>query len=318
MTKLPPSLQQAIDREIESTGLKQLSNAREELTNRYRLPSDQTFMTTHTHRLAYLSTRMPATFAALNQAMQPLQKVEITSLLDLGAGPGTAMWAASENFLTLEKITLLEKDRSLSAIGMKLAKESENPAIASAKWQQGDLEQIKELDPHDMITLSYSIGELKPEVLIPLIDLCWKATRKLLLIVEPGTPAGFEIIRLIRNRLLELGAFMAAPCPHSHACPMTGTDWCHFSARIERTSVHRKLKGGTLGYEDEKFSYIAVSKEPFFLPDARILSEPSRHSGHVNLKLCTPDGVQNCTISKKMGERYKQARKAEWGEGIEL
>lgn len=83
---------------------------------------------------------------------------------------------------------------------------------------------------------------------------------------------------------------------------------------MERSSLHRRLKGGTLGYEDEKFSYVAATKKPFSLPTSRILSQPSRHSGHVELKLCTPEGVQQPTISKKMGSLYKQARKADWGD----
>ena len=108
---------------------------------------------------------------------------------------------------------------------------------------------------------------------------------------------------------------MAAPCPHALACPMVGGDWCHFAARLERTALHRKLKGGSLGYEDEKFSYVAFSKEVVELPPSRILSEPARHSGHVSLKLCTKaEGLQQPIISKKQGELYKQSRKAAWGD----
>ncbi len=320
--KLPTFLQAAIDRETESLGLRQLSEAREELTRRYRNPSSQQCMTTEAHRIAYLSSRMPATYAALDSSMQALRNVadwQLKTLLDLGAGPGTAMWAACDNFPSIEKATLFEKDLALSAIGKRLAGESGNPAIRSASWQAADLEQLKEIPEHDMLILSYSIGELKPDAMLPLIDHCWKAAGKLLLIVEPGTPAGFEKIRLIRSRLIELGAHLAAPCPYALTCPMKGSDWCHFSARVERTSLHRKLKGGSLGYEDEKFSYVAVSKEPVPLPTARILSEPSRHSGHVNLKLCTKtEGLQHVTISKKRGDQYKQARKAEWGDALSI
>ena len=239
----------------------------------------------------------------------------VVKLARLGAGPGTALWAACENFPTIEKATLIEKDPSLSAIGKRLAEHSEHSAACTASWLAGDLEQTKELPVHDFVVLSYSIGELKPEAMIPLIELSWKATGKLLLIVEPGTPAGFERIRLVRSRLIEWGAHLAAPCPHAVACPMKGSDWCHFAARVERTALHRKLKGGSLGYEDEKFSYVAVSKEPVPLPASRILSEPSRHTGHVELKLCTrSDGLQYQIVSRKQGDLYKQARKAEWGD----
>lgn len=316
--KLPSSLLAAIELETESVDVRQLSEAREELTRRYRQPTGSPCMTTEAQRNAYIFSRLPATYAALNASMEALRQIadwSPTSLLDLGTGPGTAMWAASENFPSLETITLIEKDPSLSVIGKRLAEKSDHTALRSARWQIGDLEQIKELPPHDLVVLSYSIGELKPDAMLPLIDLSWKAAGKLLLIVEPGTPAGFERIRQVRSRLIEQGAYLAAPCPHALACPMAGGDWCHFSARVERTSLHRKLKGGSLGYEDEKFSYVAVSKEQMPLPESRVLSDPSRHSGHVSLKLCTSnEGLQQRTLSKKQGDLYKKARKAEWGD----
>lgn len=318
--QLPLPLQTAIEHIVESMGMRQLIEAREELTNRYRQPiAGSQFMTTEAQRQSYVISRLPATYAALQSAFAAIQEraqLPIKSILDLGAGPGTAMWAACENFPEIETITLIEKDRSLSDLGQRLAEFSEQTVMHSANWQEGDLEKLTHLPPHDLVVLSYSIGELSPERIQPLIDLCWKSTQQLLLIVEPGTPVGFERIRLIRSQLIDTGAHLIAPCPHHLACPMTGGDWCHFAARVERSSLHRKLKGGSLGYEDEKFSYVAATKTPFPFPSSRILREPLRHSGHVVLKLCTPEGVQNPTISKKMGELYKQARKADWGDAF--
>jgi ribosomal protein RSM22 (predicted rRNA methylase) len=92
-------------------------------------------------------------------------------------------------------------------------------------------------------------------------------------------------------------------------------DWCHFSQRVERTSQHRQLKGGALGYEDEKFSYLIAAKD--YLPSAaaRIVRHPGKHSGHVQLPLCTAEGkIENRTITRSSKEAYKRARKAEWGE----
>lgn len=318
--QLPSSLQAAIESVAESLGLHQLIAGREELTKRYRQPvPGSQFMTTDAQRQSYVVSRMPATYAALQAALKAIREranLPIKSLLDLGAGPGTGMWAVCDNFPDIETITLLEKDQALLTIGKQLAQCSIHEARQAAHWQAADLEKVEVLPPHDCVLLSYSIGELNPQRIESFLNLCWDATQQLLLIVEPGTPAGFERIRLIRRQLIERGAHLIAPCPHHLTCPMAGGDWCHFAARLERTSLHRRLKGGSLGYEDEKFSYVAATKVPFPLPASRILSPPARHSGHIGLKLCTPAGVQQPTISKKMGNFYKQARKAEWGDSF--
>ena len=92
-------------------------------------------------------------------------------------------------------------------------------------------------------------------------------------------------------------------------------DWCHFSQRVERTSQHRQLKGGELGYEDEKFSYLVVAKNNSPSAGARIVRHPGKHSGHVQLALCTPQRqIENRTVTRSSKEAYKQARKAEWGD----
>jgi ribosomal protein RSM22 (predicted rRNA methylase) len=319
--QLPHCLQSAIDHVTESLGIKQLMKAREELTRRYRQPSSSQFMTTDVQRQAYVVSRLPATYAALQSALRAIQEradLSIRSVLDLGAGPGTAMWAACENFPEIETVTLVEKDSALSHIGKRLAQFSQHSAVRSANWLEADLEQLKDLPTHDLIILSYSIGELKPQTTESLMHLCWHSAKQLLLVVEPGTPIGFERIRLMRRHLIEWGAYLIAPCPHHVACPMAGGDWCHFSARVERSSLHRRLKGGSLGHEDEKFSYVAATKTAFPFPASRVLRQPVRHSGHIILKLCTDEGVQQRTISKKMGELYKQARKVEWGDVFSL
>lgn len=316
---LPIRLQNAIDALNSQVGISQLSEAREELTKRYRQNqnSGSQYITTEAQRQAYLFSRLPATYAALQSCFKSINKsngLSIRSMLDLGTGPGTALWAAFENFPEIEKATLYEKDRSLINLGKQLAQYGEVKAIEDAEWMEADLETITELPSHDLIILSYSIGELKPEKMLSLLQLCWQSTNQLLLIVEPGTPVGFERIRLFREYLIKCGGNIVAPCPHQFNCPMIGGDWCHFSARVERTAIHRRLKGGALGHEDEKFSYLAVSKKCAYLPESRILRQPGCHTGHVNMRLCTMEGVRELTISKRHGDLYKKARKAEWGD----
>jgi ribosomal protein RSM22 (predicted rRNA methylase) len=318
---LPIQLQQAIALEAEKFCQKDILSAREVLTERYADSESpkEALILTEAERCAYVVSRMPATYAVVLEVLRELERrhpqAEIRSLLDLGAGPGTAMWAAAEAFPSLQEINLIERDSQLIALGKRLALQGEMPAFHTAQWQVRNMEQFSPAVQHDLVVLSYSVGELPEASIAEVIEKSWQATSQYLVVIEPGTPAGFERIRTIRNQLIGLNAFMVAPCPHMDVCPMTDGNWCHFSERIERSSLHRRIKLGALGYEDEKFSYVIFSKTQVSLPEARILRHPQKRSGHVILSLCTKaEGLKQQTVSKRTPELYKLARKLDWGD----
>ncbi len=88
-----------------------------------------------------------------------------------------------------------------------------------------------------------------------------------------------------------------------------------FAARLERTSVHRRLKSGELSYEDEKFSYLVFARNPR-APQARarILRHPVHGKGHIKLTLCEAPQLREATVSKSDGEEFRNARRAKWGD----
>ena len=75
----------------------------------------------------------------------------------------------------------------------------------------------------------------------------------------------------------------------------------------------RTAKAAQLGHEDEKFAYVAVTRHPGEPAEARVLRHPQIRPGHVMLELCTTDGRRLETVSRREGERYRQARKLDWG-----
>lgn len=308
---LPSELAEGIEKAIAGIGLNDLSAAAAQLSQAYRKETPN--LSTAVHHLAYLTSRLPATFAAVSAVMgeikERLPELSLSSLLDLGAGPGTAMWAVAEHFSEIERITLVERDPHFLRLGKELA----SGTLKRAEWLQKSLSDFSFDTSYDLVVSSYALGELQPELRKRVVEEAWKVAGKLFVVIEPGTPAGFERIREIRTHLIELGGQMVAPCPHARACPMQGGDWCHFSVRLPRSSYHRQMKGGALGYEDEKYSYVAISKQPAPLPNARVLRHPMKHSGHVELTLCAQEGLQKITVSRKEGDRYRIARKAEWG-----
>jgi ribosomal protein RSM22 (predicted rRNA methylase) len=98
-----------------------------------------------------------------------------------------------------------------------------------------------------------------------------------------------------------------------------GEDWCHFAARVGRSSLHRRVKGGSLPYEDEKYSYVAAVA-PALAGTAtaaapRIVRKPQLRKGQVLLELCTADdGLRRETVTKRHGPAYRAARDAAWGD----
>jgi ribosomal protein RSM22 (predicted rRNA methylase) len=256
---------------------------------------------------AYLLTRMPATFAALYAVFRELPNTP-SSLLDFGAGPGTSLWAANAVFGSVEKATLIEQNTNWLAV-------AERFGLTGAKWRNAD---IRRLTPpperHDVTVLSYVVNELELAEGDRLLRRAWEATGSALVLVEPGTPAGFARILCSRDVLLEEdGVHIAAPCPHANDCPLESPDWCHFAVRVERSRAHRLAKGGELGYEDEKFSYLIATREPPQTGFSRILRHPAHAPGRVDLRLCTAEGLTNLSVRKKCPQ-WKRARKIDWGE----
>ena len=292
-------------------------NAFERISLRYRERSGS-FLRTEEERKAYLFTRLPGTFAAVSKVLEEIKKrhpsLSPDSFLDVGAGPGTGMWAALEIFETLSKYTLLEKDPEFMSMGKDLAKRSTSSFIQKANWKNCDLEKPLDIEPHDLILLSYSIGEIKENFTIPLLASLWTATKQALIIVEPGTPAGYLKLMKIRDLLKDMGGHLWAPCPHSSACPLSKGDWCHFSIRVQRSALHRQLKSADLGYEDEKFSYLIFGKEPIPTFQGRILRHLIKHPGQVEIVVCKETGIQKEIYSKKNKEQYKQIKKLDWGD----
>lgn len=76
------------------------------------------------------------------------------------------------------------------------------------------------------------------------------------------------------------------------------------------------MKGGDAPYEDEKFTFLAVSRTPVQQAPSRILRHPMKEAGRIGLKLCTPEGITERSVTKKHGELFKQARKAGSGDAF--
>ena len=259
---------------------------------------------------AYLAYRAPATFAAARSTFGQVaaQRPDWSprSLLDVGAGPGVAAWAAVETWPSLTELTLVEVEAEMLAAGRAL--------LPDATWLAGDASTAG--GPADLVVASYVLGEL--DDVAGTAARLWERAVDTVAFVEPGTPAGYRRILSARAAVLDAGGHTVAPCPHDLPCPLPADDWCHFAIRLPRSKLHRRAKGVALGHEDEKYSYAVLSRRPVRPAAARIIRRPQLRSGHVNLVTCEPDGIRPRTVSRKAGALFREARGAAWGDAIEL
>jgi ribosomal protein RSM22 (predicted rRNA methylase) len=82
--------------------------------------------------------------------------------------------------------------------------------------------------------------------------------------------------------------------------------------------VHRQVKSGELSYEDEKFSFVCVSRSESTAVEGLVIRHPQIRKGHIYLKLCTPDGLVNKIISRRDKDMFRKAREMEWGSIINI
>jgi ribosomal protein RSM22 (predicted rRNA methylase) len=296
---LPLQVRRAIEERADEVGFAALNAAAAALSSAYREGRSAPKLPEKERVAAYLVTRMTATYAATYSALSQLPALEIASVLDVGAGTGAASLAARE-FFPGASVTTVERDAAFAAASREW--------LPDAKVVAGDARSVA-LPRADLVIAAYSVGEFGAAVAKRL----WEAAAVALLIVEPGTPRGFATVRAIRDELIAAGAHVAAPCPGEGACPVVGEDWCHFAARVERSSLHRRVKGGELGHEDEKFSYIALTRASVPMAEGRIVRHPAHRPGLIEIQVCGAEGLRVERVGKREKERFREARRAGWG-----
>jgi ribosomal protein RSM22 (predicted rRNA methylase) len=319
--ELPPALRSAIDRALQGTAASELALTAASLSRRYRdeRRDGKAYVAGRDDALAYLATRLPATYAAIRAAFTAIAEscpdFAPATLLDVGAGPGTVLWAATDCWNGLAGATQLEASPVFLTVGQQLA---EGTSLPAHTWKLADLAKDNiDGEPRDLVTAAYVLNELDPQARPRVIEQLWNLTAGAFVVVEPGTPAGWQRILGVRDQLIGLGGHVVAPCPHMKPCPLASPDWCHFAQRVARSRLHRQVKGADMPWEDEKFSYVAVRRQPLTTKRARIIARPRNAGGHTTLKLCQPDGASATKIlSRRNGEAFKRARRSDWGDTL--
>ncbi|HOO51009.1 MAG TPA: small ribosomal subunit Rsm22 family protein [Alphaproteobacteria bacterium] len=321
--QFPHALRSRIEEAVQaSTSRDQISRSAVDVSERYRrVQGGSLQMKNLSEAMAYLVARLPATFSANARVMEEVARLlpdfSPKTILDVGAGPATASLAASMEW-EAEQFTLLEPNKFLREVGHDFI----TPEISgNVSWVEKDLSGVSSFEGGaDLVLASYVLNEVAPKSWGKVIADLWSKCRGVLIVVETGTPFGFSVVHAARASASTLdGCYVIGPCPQTGACPLAGDEnrWCHFSVRVERSKFHKQMKeGAQLGYEDEKFSWVALSRFPATLPDYRVIGHPSLGKV-IQLQVCGADGMAKTLEIAKSSPHYKQAKKCSWGDSLD-
>ncbi len=316
---LPAELKAALDARLQGLSRNDVATRAALISNTYREGGGSGAIKSEADALAYALARMPATYAAVAASLNALCEIRPdfapTSLLDVGAGPGTATWATTAAFPSLQSLTLLDANNALRALALDLARDSTR--LGHMTYERGEARaKLADADAADLVVASYMVGEIDEAERSVLTGLMWAKTKDTLLIIEPGTPAGYARIIALRQQLIAAGAHVAAPCPHDGKCPLAAPDWCHFTQRLPRSRAHKQIKGAELPFEDEKFSYVAATRAGVAQRPTRVLAQPVVTKVEVTSKLCTPEGLVLAKVPRRAKADYARAKRWRWGDAV--
>jgi ribosomal protein RSM22 (predicted rRNA methylase) len=321
--QFPPELTLTLQALLDGVPRKDLTAAARKMSDGYRQGETSQPIATPLQAIAYAVARMPATFAACAAVFARLEDAmpgfAPQSLLDVGAGTGAASWAAVSAWPQIASVTMLDRNPALRALARRLA---DAGTLVNAEILAGDLSAEK--PKADLVVASYVLAELPQEQMASVARDLWQCASGALALIEPGTPDGFARIRSARAALIEAGAHVAAPCTHDRDCPLQGwsvresesdqqNDWCHFSQRLARSRDHMLLKDATVPFEDERYSYVVMTREKRSY-GARILAPPLQTKPGMTFKLCDETGLRAQFVAVRDKDEYRRVRKLDWGD----
>ena len=318
-SELPAALRSGLEALAASFPGRDLAAASARLTADYRAGRG-TRLPSPVDVAAYAIARMPATYAACTHALAEASAradVMPRSILDIGAGPGTATWAASEAFPSIEAARLVDSHAGMTSVGKRLATYSSG-VLSAAEWVSADLAGLPSDVTADLVIASYALNEAAIDKVPRIAADLFQRSTGLLVLVEPGSKAGFAVIAAARSALVAAGGRIVAPCPSDGVCPMSEPDWCHFAERLPRLRAHKAAKGADVPFEDEPFSYLVVARPGLVIrpATARILKPPRAQKPGTSFSLCTPAGIATRFVAARDREAFRATRRLGWGDAI--
>ncbi len=268
--------------------------------------------------ICYAFYRMPSTTAVIKKCFSYIPRSEEAySVLDLGAGTGASVFAIIEqDAINVSKITCVESSGYMLETFNRLIDGLELPF--SIETIKEDFLSYTGGKSFDIVLTSFAINEINKKDRISFLDKMWNLSNKYILIIEPGTPTAHKEMMEYKKHFISKGGKIVAPCAIDKCPLIDGDDWCHFQVRLNRPSIQSKIKGGVRNFEDEKFTFLLISKEDCEKNKEEnvkiLIRKPIIQKGNISLTFCEKQGINRKIYTKKDGEKYKKAKKLDVGD----
>lgn len=206
-------------------------------------------------QLAQMSYYFPLNFlrnlSVLKELINHINLNDFEYVLDYGAGLGASSWALRHLGYNNDLI-LLEKN----SIPKKWYMSCDFKSVTR-------LEEYKKLNSEKTLGIfSYSLTEIQDKV-----ELLKKFSS--LVVIEPSTQQDGRSLSEVRQKLIDMGYQIIAPCTHQKECPLikhSNRDWCHDRIHFkknkwfENIEKHLPFKNDTL-----TFSYLIATRSNLIL-----------------------------------------------------
>lgn len=200
-------------------------------------PDSQTPWQENYCQLAYRHYYLPLNYLRNDLVMRRGEQVGffvgLNQTVDWGSGPGTASLALAK-LPGLKKQILIEKSQTAIKTFVDLQTHLVRPtATTELKLKDLDLNYAQAL-----LTFSYSLTEMQT------LPVGWDQFEALM-ILEPSTRQDGRKLLELRQKLIDEGYSIWAPCLHQKACPLlveSKTDWCHDRVHVDAPEWFKKLE----------------------------------------------------------------------------
>lgn len=325
---LPASITSAIASILAQPENSQWMDRAEKLHTRYLQREKNTdFIQDSSDVSAYLGLRIPATYAQIYSALSQVQEIfptwEPKSVLDLGSGSGTGVWAAKTLWPNLSTAVCIDQEKYFLSAGKEIVQKSALPI--NIFWEQQDITDDLEKNKstlYDLIIIANVLNELPLTKQEKFLSRVYENCRGIMVIIEPGTPFGFQIVQAAAKTFSSHSTLMAPYIDNTFI--ESNEYWIHFAQRFIRPEFLRQfrqyMRQSTLmasDWEEAKYAYVAVGKiEPEKKIWGRCVGLITKQKGFLELPVLTKEGIKNVKILKRHKKEYAFAKELHWGQTI--